>query len=44
MLFLFFIDVPVDASVLEQSSSEEEKENLCVDVSFCNEDDDEDFV
>ncbi|CAF3569914.1 unnamed protein product [Rotaria sp. Silwood2] len=40
----FFNDVPGDAPVFEQSSSEDEKENICVDVSFCNEDDDEDFV
>ena len=40
----FFSDIPIDASVFEQSSSEEEKENLCVDVFFCNEDDNEDFV
>ena len=30
----FFNDVPVDASVFEQSSLEEGKENPCVDVSF----------
>lgn len=40
----FFNDVPGDTPVFEQSSSEEENENFCADISLCNDDDDEDFV